>query len=88
MRRPTFTSCSLSLYRSLSANFPCVISEIEIWRAANLLLKHHGDKARAEGTARADALAAAGDLERVRLSGAGSRAVAQLANKTPRGAVH
>jgi len=50
-----------------------VISEIEIWRAANLLLKHHGDKARAEGTARADALAAAGDLERVRLSGAGSR---------------
>ncbi|HEY1430451.1 MAG TPA: hypothetical protein VGF39_02305 [Stellaceae bacterium] len=37
--------------------------EIDIWRAANLLLKRYGDRARAEGAARADALAAAGDRE-------------------------
>ena len=40
-----------------------MISEIEIWRAANLLLKRYGDKARAQGTARAEVLAAAGDRE-------------------------
>jgi hypothetical protein len=40
-----------------------VISELEIWRAANLLLKRYRDKAGVEGTARADALAAAGDRE-------------------------
>jgi hypothetical protein len=38
-----------------------VISELDIWRAANLLLKRYGDSARAEGTARADALAEAGN---------------------------
>jgi hypothetical protein len=37
--------------------------ELEIWRAANLLLRRHGDKAKAEGAARADALSAAGDHE-------------------------
>jgi hypothetical protein len=37
--------------------------DIDIWRAANLLLKRYGDKAQAEGAARANALAAAGDRE-------------------------
>jgi hypothetical protein len=40
-----------------------VISEIEIWRAANLLLKHYGRNAGAEAAARAAALKTAGDRE-------------------------
>jgi hypothetical protein len=40
-----------------------VIPDLEIWRAANLLIKHYGDKAQAEATARAEALADAGDPE-------------------------
>jgi hypothetical protein len=35
-----------------------VIPEIDIWRAANLMLKHYGDKAREESATRADELAA------------------------------
>jgi hypothetical protein len=34
-----------------------VIPDLEIWRAANLLIKRYGDKAQAEATARAEALA-------------------------------
>jgi hypothetical protein len=72
----------------LSGKFSRVISELEIWRAANLLLKRYGDKARAEGTARADALAAAGDREGEAVWRRITHAVAQLANKTPPGPVH
>jgi len=35
-----------------------VIPEIDIWRAANLMLKHYGDKALEESAARGDELAA------------------------------
>jgi hypothetical protein len=35
-----------------------VIPEIDIWRAATLMLKRYGDKALEESTARADELAA------------------------------
>jgi hypothetical protein len=38
-----------------------VIPEIDIWRAANLMLKRYGDKALEESGQRADDLAAAGD---------------------------
>jgi hypothetical protein len=65
-----------------------VISELEIWRAANLLLKRYGDKAGAEGTARADALADAGDRKGEAVWRRITQAVAQLANKTPPGPVH
>jgi hypothetical protein len=57
VRRHITASCGLSVYRPFSGSFPCVVSELEIWRAANLLLKRYGDKAGAEGTGRADALA-------------------------------
>ena len=40
-----------------------MIPDLEIWRAANLLIKRYGDKAQAEATARAEALADAGDPE-------------------------
>jgi hypothetical protein len=38
-----------------------VIPEIDIWRAANLMLKRYGDKALEESAARADELAAQHD---------------------------
>jgi hypothetical protein len=38
-----------------------VIPEIDIWRAALLLLKRHGERALDESAARADELALAGD---------------------------
>jgi hypothetical protein len=84
---PASASCSLSVYRSLSDSLRGVISELEIWRAANLLLKRYGDKARTEGTARADALAEAGDREGAAVWRRITEAVAQLANKSPSGAL-
>ena len=38
-----------------------MIPDIDIWRAANLMLKRHGEKALDESAARADELAATGD---------------------------
>jgi hypothetical protein len=38
-----------------------VIPEVDIWRAAQLMLKRHGDKALEDSAARADELVAAGD---------------------------
>ena len=61
---------------------PGVVSELQIWRAANLLLKRYGDKAEAEGPARADALAAAGDREGEAVWRRITHAVAQLENQT------
>jgi hypothetical protein len=62
--------------------------DIDIWRAANLLFKRYGDKARAEGAMRADALAAAGDREGAAVWRRITDAVAQLDNETPSGPVH
>ena len=65
-----------------------MIPEIDIWRAAQLMLKRYGDEALKESAARADELLAAGDDN----GAAGWRritfAVAQLANTTPPGPVH
>jgi hypothetical protein len=38
-----------------------VIAEIDIWRAATLMLKRYGDRALEESAVRADELASAGD---------------------------
>ena len=51
----------LNVCRPEACNFPFVIPEIDIWRAANLMLKRHGEKAVEEGTRRADELAAQDD---------------------------
>jgi hypothetical protein len=48
-----------------------VIPEIDIWRAAQLMLKRYGEKALEESAARADELAFAGDDDG-RRPGAGS----------------
>jgi hypothetical protein len=64
-----------------------VIPEIDIWRAATLMLKRYGEKALEESTMRADELAADGDH-----NGAATwrrtSAVRQLGNHTPPGVVH
>jgi len=71
------------------AIFPAVIPEIDIWRAANLMLKRYGDKALEESAARADELAAHRTIVTVRPSGAGSPTpLGQLANQTPTGPLH
>jgi hypothetical protein len=65
-----------------------VIPEIDIWRAANLMLKRYGEKAEAECVTRTDELAAAGDYDGVAVWRRITDAVAQLANTTPTGPVH
>jgi hypothetical protein len=65
-----------------------VIPEIDIWRAAQLLLKRYGERALDESAARADELALAGDDDGAATWRRIMAAVIQLANKTPPGPVH
>jgi hypothetical protein len=65
-----------------------VIPEIDICRAANLMLKHYGEKALEESTMRADELAAGGDHNGAATWRRITNAVIQLANNTPPGPVH
>jgi hypothetical protein len=65
-----------------------VIPEIDIWRAANLMLKRYGDKALDESTARADELAAQDDHNGAAVWRRITEAVNQLANQTPPGPLH
>jgi hypothetical protein len=65
-----------------------MIAEIDIWRAAQLMLKRYGDKALEESAARADELVAAGDDNGAAVWRRIMDAVRQLANKTPPGPVH
>jgi hypothetical protein len=65
-----------------------MIPEINIWRAAQLMLKRYGDKAVEESAARADELATAGDDDGAATWRRITNAVGQLANDTPPGPVH
>jgi hypothetical protein len=65
-----------------------VIPEIDIWRAANLMLKRYGDKALEESAARADELAAQDYSKGEAVWRRITDAVRQLANKTPAGPLH
>jgi hypothetical protein len=65
-----------------------MIPEIDIWRAARLMLKRYGDKAGEESAARVDELVAADDDNRVAVWRRITTAVAQLANTIPPGRVH
>jgi len=67
-------------------DFAGMIPEIDIWRAATLMLKRYGDKALEQTITRADELAADGDHD-----GADTWrriTVEQLANTTPPGPLH
>jgi hypothetical protein len=65
-----------------------VIPEIDIWRAAQLMLKRYGEKALEESAARADELALAGDDDGATTWRRILAAVTELANKIPPGPVH
>ena len=65
-----------------------LIPEIDIWRAAQLMLKRYGEKALDESAARADELALAGDDDGATTWRRIMAAVTQLANRTPPGQVH
>jgi hypothetical protein len=78
----------LNLSRSQACNFLRVIPEIDIWRAANLMLKRYGEKALEESSARADELASNGDHNGEAVWRRITDAVVQLANKVPPGPVH
>jgi hypothetical protein len=65
-----------------------VIPEIDIWRAATLMLKRYGEKALEQSTRRADELAGDGDHDGASTRRRITDAVVQLANTTPPGPVH
>jgi hypothetical protein len=78
----------LNVSRPQASTFRRVIPEIDIWRAANLMIKRYGEKALEESAARADELAAAGDRDGALTWRRITDAVGQLANTTPPGPVH
>jgi hypothetical protein len=78
----------LNVSRRQACNFLRVIPEIDIWRAANLMVKRYGDKALEESSTRVDELTAAGDHDGTDTWRRISAAVAQLANNTPPGPLH
>jgi len=65
-----------------------VIPEIDIWRVANLMFTRYGDEALAEGTKRAEELAAECDLAGVAVWLRVIDAIRQLAITTPIGPLH
>jgi hypothetical protein len=65
-----------------------VIPEIDIWRAANLMLKRYGDRAREQSAARAEELAAQDDHNGAAVWRRITDAVSQLANEKPPGPLH
>ena len=65
-----------------------MIPEIDIWRAANLMLKRYGEKALEQSATRANELAADGDHDGATTWRRITAAVAELANNTPPGPLH
>ena len=78
----------LSSCRPQGCSFCRVIPEIDIWRAATLMLKRYGEKALEQSTTRADELAADGDNDGASTWRRIADAVLQLANTTPPGPPH
>src|SRR5262249_29723912 len=71
-----------------AVHFDGVIPEIDIWRAAQLMLKRYGERALEESAARADELAHAGDDDGAVTWRRIMAVVTHLANKTPPGPMH
>jgi hypothetical protein len=65
-----------------------MIPEIDIWRAANLMLNRYGDEADIESAIRAEELAEAGDRAGEAVWRRITDAIGQLENTTPPGRVH
>jgi hypothetical protein len=67
---------------------PGVIPEIDIWRAATLMIKRYGDLAQVESANRADELAASGDDAGAAVWRRITHAVSELENTVPPGLPH
>ena len=65
-----------------------MIPEIDIWRAASLMLKRFGDKAEEQSAARAEELTTEGDDDGAATWRRITNAVRQLADTTPSGPVN
>jgi len=65
-----------------------LIPEIDIWRAAHLMLKRYGERALEESASRADQLATASDNDGAATWRRIMAAVTEFANKIPPGPVH
>jgi len=64
-----------------------MISDLDIWRAANLLIRQHGDDAELAAARRADLMLERGDLEGQTLWKRISRAIVEL-QAPPTGPAH
>jgi hypothetical protein len=78
----------LNVSRPQACDFPAVIPEIDIWRAATLMLKRYGDKALEQSRTRIDELAADGDHGGADTWRRITTSVEQLTNTTPPGPLH
>jgi hypothetical protein len=78
----------LNVSRPQASNRLRVIPEIDIWRAATLMLKRYGDKAVEESRTRIEQLADDGDHDGADTWRRITAAVIQLANTTPPGPLH
>ncbi len=67
-----------------------MITDLDIYRSANLLVKHHGDDAPIHAAMRADAMLAAGDLDGYAMWKRILRAVEEIQGTAPKSgeAVH
>lgn len=61
-----------------------MLPDIDVWRAANILIKRHGDGAALVAAQRADALLAEGDLEGEKVFKMILEAIRDLQRTTPR----
>ena len=85
---PSHSIFGVNRFSTAGPQFTRVIPEIDIWRAANLMLKRYGEKAFEASSTRADELAADGDHDGASTWRRISAAVEQLANDVSPGPVH
>jgi hypothetical protein len=85
---PSHSIFVVNRFSTASLQFTGVISEIDIWRAANLMLKRYGEKAFEASSTRGEELAADGDHDGASTWRRITAAVEQLANNVPPGPVH
>ena len=87
-RFPSYAIMGVKRLSITRGEFPGVIPEIDIWRAANLMLKRYGENAFEESSTRADVLAADGDHDGASTWRRITVAVKQLANNVPPSLLH
>ena len=85
---PSHSIFGVNRFSTASLRFTCVIPEIDIWRAANLMLKRYGEKAFEASSTRADEIEADGDHDGASTWRRISAAVEQLANNVPPSLLH